>query len=76
MPNSHEIKETILSFPKTDETEVFHKELNVISWYGKADKLDIRGWTDDHSKMTKGISLTEEEFIQIAQAGLEKLGGR
>lgn len=36
---------------------------------------DIRGWSDDHTKMTKGISLTEEEFINIARAGLEKLGG-
>ena len=51
------------------------KELNRISWFGKEDKLDIRGWSEDHSKMTKGISLTEDEFIKIARAGLEKTGG-
>lgn len=33
------------------------------------------GWSDDHTKMTKGISLTKDEFINIARAGLEKLGG-
>ena len=48
----------------------------MISWYGKPDKLDIRGWSDDHSKMTKGISLSKDEFIEIAHAGLEKLGGK
>ena len=55
---------------------MYHTELNLISWYGKDPKVDIRGWSDDHEKMTKGISLTEDEFIKIAQAGLEKLGGK
>ena len=82
---NYEIKEKILSLPKENETDVYHKELNVISWYGKpdkldirgwSDKLDIRGWSDDHSKMTKGISLSKDEFIEIARAGLEKLGGK
>lgn len=72
----YEIKETILSLPKKRETDVYHTELNIISWYGKEPKLDIRGWSDDHEKMTKGISLTEDEFIQIAQAGLKKIGGK
>lgn len=73
---SYEIKETILSLLKKNETDVYHMELNVVSWFGKEPKLDIRGWSDDHEKMTKGISLTEDEFIKIAQAGLEKLGGK
>lgn len=73
---SYEIKETILVLPKPSETSVYHTELNVVSWFGKEPKLDIRGWSDDHEKMTKGISLTEDEFIKIAHAGLEKLGGK
>ena len=51
---NYEIKETILSLPKENETDVYHKELNTISWYGKPDKLDIRGWSDDHSKKNNG----------------------
>ncbi len=74
--SSYEIKENILSLLKKNETDVYHMELNVVSWFGKEPKLDIRGWSDDHEKMTKGISLTEDEFIKIAQAGLEKLGGK
>ena len=73
---TYEIKENMLSLPKKKEKDVYHTELNVISWYGKDPKVDIRGWSDDHEKMTKGISLTEDEFIKIAQAGLEKLGGK
>lgn len=76
MRDSYEIKTNIISLPKAKETDVYHMELNVISWFRKPDKLDIRGWSEDHTKMTKGISLTEEEFIKIAHAGLEKLGGK
>ena len=71
----YEIKENILTLPKDSDTDVYHKELNLISWHGKPEKLDIRGWSDDHEKMTKGICLTEDEFIKIAHAGLEKIGG-
>ena len=67
---------SLISLPKKKETDMYHTELNLISWYGKDPKVDIRGWSDDHEKMTKGISLTEDEFIKIAQAGLEKLGGK
>ena len=74
--SSFEIKDNILSLPKENETDVYHKELNIVSWFGKEPKLDIRGWSDDHGNMTKGISLTEDEFIKIARAGLEKLGGK
>lgn len=72
---AYEIKEMILVLPKEKETDVYHKELNLISWYGKPAKYDIRGWSDEHDKMTKGINLTEDEFIKIAQAGLEKIQG-
>ena len=35
-------------------------ELNHIAWNGKPAKLDLRPWNEDHSKMGKGITLTEE----------------
>ena len=70
-----EIKENILSLPKKKGTDVYHLELNRVSWYGNPDKLDIRGWSDDHTEITKGITLTDDEFMEIARAGLEKIGG-
>lgn len=46
----------------------FHKELNVIQWGDNEPKLDIRGWNDDHAKMTKGTTLTDEEARRFAEA--------
>ena len=57
--------------PKENETDVYHKELNTISWYGKPDKLDIRGWSDDHSKMTKGISFQRMNHRDLPGQGLK-----
>ena len=37
------------------------KELNLISWNGAAAKYDIRDWSPNHEKMSKGITLTREE---------------
>ncbi|WP_346902082.1 YdbC family protein [Faecalicatena contorta] len=70
-----EIIETFAILSERDEAG-FQKELNVISWGGRKPKYDIRGWSEDHQKMTKGITLTEDELIKIAQTGLEKLGGK
>ena len=41
------------------------KELNLISWNEKAAKFDLRSWTDDHIKMSKGITLTKDELINL-----------
>lgn len=38
------------------------KELNLVSWNERAPKYDIREWDPDHVKMSKGITLTEEEL--------------
>lgn len=38
------------------------KELNLVSWNGKAEKYDIREWCDNHTRMRKGATLTEEEM--------------
>ena len=39
----------------------WNKEVNLVSWNGGQPKLDIRDWAPDHSKMGKGVSLTQEE---------------
>lgn len=39
----------------------WRKELNKISWNGRPPKYDIRDWSENHEKMGKGITLTEEE---------------
>ncbi len=37
------------------------KELNKISWNEREPKWEIREWNPDHTRMGKGVTLTEEE---------------
>ena len=37
------------------------KELNKVSWNEREPKYDLRAWNPDHSRMGKGITLTDEE---------------
>jgi hypothetical protein len=41
------------------------KELNQISWNEREPKYDIRDWSPDRSKMSKGVTLTAEELIAL-----------
>jgi len=50
------------------------KELNVVSWNGGAAKYDIRDWSSDHTKMSKGITLTRKQvslMMDILEEELE-----
>ena len=37
------------------------REVNLVAWNGRDAKVDIREWNADHSRMSKGITLTREE---------------
>ena len=43
------------------------KEVNYVSWNGRDPKLDIREWNEDHTRMGKGITLTDEEAGALFQ---------
>lgn len=47
-------------------TSGWNTELNRISWNGNEPKYDLRSWSPDHSKMGKGITLSEE-LIALAE---------
>ncbi|MDR2490910.1 MAG: hypothetical protein LBD20_05855 [Spirochaetaceae bacterium] len=44
----------------------WRKELNLVSWSGREAKFDVRDWSPDHKKMSKGITLTTEEAKALA----------
>ncbi len=50
-----------------DEQNGWQKELNYVSYGGRSPKYDIRSWTEDHGKMSKGITLNEEEFQDLIE---------
>lgn len=41
------------------------KELNLVSWNEKEPKYDLRDWSEDHTKMGKGITLNKSEIEQL-----------
>ena len=49
-------------------TSGWTKELNLVSWNDKEPKYDIRDWSPDHSKTSKGITLTDEEVSFLKKA--------
>ena len=49
------------------EKSGWKKELNLVSWNGRAPKLDVRDWAPEREKMGKGITLTHEEAATLAE---------
>ena len=43
------------------------RELNYISWCDRPARFDIREWTPDHSKSSRGITLTDYEMGKICE---------
>ncbi len=43
------------------------KELNLVSWNDNPPKYDIRDWSPDHSRMGKGVGLTEDEMTKLVE---------
>ena len=37
------------------------KELNMVSWNDRPAKYDMREWNEDHTQMSKGLTLNLEE---------------
>ncbi len=48
------------------------KELNLVSWNEREPKYDVREWAPDHTKMGKGVTLSEEEMQILVNAYLHK----
>ena len=46
---------------------VWNLELNLISWAGRPATFDLRKWNEDHTKMSKGITLTKDELTTLAE---------
>jgi hypothetical protein len=65
MSFNYEIKDFIISV--NNGNSEWNLELNLISWNNREPKYDIRKWSPDHEKMSKGISFDEDEAILFFQ---------
>ena len=43
------------------------KELNLVSWNDREPKYDIRAWSPDGEKMSKGITLSKEDLVALKE---------
>jgi len=42
-------------------------EINRVSWDDKPAKIDIRSWNENHTKMGKGLRLSDEEYQKLQE---------
>lgn len=49
------------------------KEVNIVSWNGAQPKIDVREWDPTHERMTKGITLFEDEAKNLGQLLCDRL---
>ena len=49
------------------------KELNKISWNGGEPKYDIRDWDEEHLRMSRGITLHEDEAKRLCDLLKDRL---
>lgn len=66
-----EIKEHIGVLATNDNG--WSKEINIVEWNnsGKT-KVDIREWSPDHTRMTRGLTLVEDEAREMARLLAER----
>lgn len=72
---SYEIKDKIAVL--SDEKSSWTKEINLISYNGAEAKIDIRSWQtteEGERKMSKGITLTNDEATKLRDALVKLLG--
>jgi len=43
------------------------KELNLIRWNDREPKYDLRDWSSDHEKMSKGVTLSRDELLALKE---------
>jgi hypothetical protein len=43
------------------------KELNLVRWNDKPPKYDLREWDEEHEKMGKGLTFSEEEIKALKE---------
>ena len=48
------------------------REANVVSWNGGPPKIDIRDWSESHERMSRGITLTEEQAMKLAASLVDR----
>lgn len=49
------------------------REVNIVAWNGNQPKFDIRDWDPEHQRMSRGITLYENEAIRLTKILAQRL---
>ena len=52
--------------------EKWIKEVNVVAWNGGKPKIDIRDWNERHDRMSRGITLTEDQAMKMTKSLVDR----
>ncbi len=52
--------------------EKWTKEINVGAWNGGKPKIDVRDWDENHERMSRGITLTEDQAMKMTKALVDR----
>ena len=56
--------------------EKWTKEVNVVAWNGGKPKIDVRDWNEAHDRMSRGITLTEDQAMKMTKALADRFRAR
>ncbi|AEE14080.1 Uncharacterized conserved protein UCP037246 [Thermodesulfobium narugense DSM 14796] len=59
----YEILETLGTI--SESSKGWKKDLKLVRWNDKAAKYDIREWSPNYDRMSKGLTFTKEELISL-----------
>ncbi|WP_277630848.1 YdbC family protein [Atopococcus tabaci] len=51
----------------SESSRGWKKELNIVIWNDREPKFDIREWSPDYTKMSKGLTFTADELQELKQ---------
>lgn len=46
----------------------WRKEISIVNWNDRGPKLDIREWSPDYERMSKGLTLSQAEAVKLKDA--------
>lgn len=70
-----EIKEKIGILDEYSNRETpWKKEVNLVAWNNSEPKIDIRDWNANHERMSRGITLTEEQAKKLGEFLKDRYG--
>ena len=51
----------------TNREKPWTKEVNIVSWNGGKAKIDVREWNPEHDRMSKGVTLFDDEAKELVR---------